>query len=436
MRDPAICSAAHLQPDHQSLTTYSLPMKHSPDDTRALNDIARFFRRLQWGLLLLGIGALIWVLTPVLTPFAAALLLAWLGNPVVGRLQARGMSRNGAVMLVFSLILLAMIAMVVVLVPLIQRQIVTLSESMPRYLDWLVTTGVPWIKAKTGFDLSVWLDPGHIVETMKRNWKGASGIATQVLGYLTQSSFAVLGWFANLVLIPFLTFFFLRDWNELVKRAANLIPRARVQTVSVLAGESDSVLGSFLRGQFMVMVAMGLFYAIGLWMVGLEVGVLIGLLAGVLTFVPYVGPTTVLVGGVIAALVQFGDWQHIVGVLAVWGIGQLLESYVLTPKLVGDRVGLSPVTVIFAVMTGGSLFGFLGMLLALPVASVANVLIRHLMKQYTASRFYLDNGDNGHHAALAEGPLVENAMMPDAAETDAAAATAPSSADDEPADRA
>ncbi len=363
----------------------------------ALSDIARFFSRLQWALFLVAVGALIWVLTPVLTPFAASLLLAWLGNPVVGRLQKRGMSRNAAVMLVFCLMLLALIALVVVLVPLIQEQVIILADSMPRYLDWLASTGVPWISAKTGFDLSVWLDPAHVVETLKRNWQGASGFASQVLTYVTQSSFAVLGWFANLVLIPFLTFFFLRDWNQLVQRAADLIPRARVRTVSMLAADSDAVLGSFLRVQFMVMIAMGFFYAIGLWMVGLEVGVLIGLLAGLLTFVPYIGPTTVLIGGVIAALVQFGDWQHIVGVLAVWGIGQLLESYVLTPKLVGDRVGLSPVTVIFAVMTGGSLFGFLGMLLALPVASVANVLIRHLAKQYTASRFYLEhgNGDDG-----------------------------------------
>jgi predicted PurR-regulated permease PerM len=384
----------------------------------ALNDIARFFSRLQWALFLVAVGALIWVLTPVLTPFAASLLLAWMGNPVVGRLQKRGMSRNGAVMLVFCLMLLGLITLVVVLVPLIQEQVVILADSMPRYLDWLVSTGVPWIRAKTGFDLSVWLDPGHIIETLKRNWQGASGFATQVLTYLTQSSFAVLGWFANLVLIPFLTFFFLRDWNQLVLRAADLIPRARVRTVGMLAADSDAVLGSFLRGQFMVMLAMGLFYAIGLWMVGLEVGVLIGLLAGLLTFVPYIGPMTVLIGGVIAALVQFGDWQHLVGVLVVWGVGQILESYVLTPKLVGDRVGLSPVTVVFAVMTGGSLFGFLGMLLALPVASVANVLIRHMMKQYTASQFYLKH-DLKHeieHRNGIDGPLADDGALahPDA----------------------
>lgn len=405
------------------------------DASTPIEDIARFFRRLQWALLFTAVGLLIWVLTPVLTPFAAATLLAWLGNPVVGRLQKRGMSRNGAVILVFGLILLALVILVVVLVPLIQRQIVTLSESMPRYLDWLVATAVPWIKTKTGFDLSVWLDPGHIVETLKQNWKGAGGVATQVLTYLTQSSFAVLGWFANLVLIPFITFFFLRDWNDLVQRAADLIPRRRVDIVGTLAAESDAVLGSFLRGQFMVMLSMGVYYAIGLWAVGIDVGVLIGLLGGLLTFVPYVGPTTVLIGGVIAALVQFGDWQHVVGVLAVWGTGQLLESYVLTPKLVGDRVGLSPVTVIFAVMTGGTLFGFLGMLLALPVASVANVLIRHAMKQYSASRFYLEHDGEVAATSVGSEDIESDAAELENAETMGAEAADAESTDADSADR-
>lgn len=360
-----------------------------PEHSGAVEDIALFFRRLQWALLLLGVGALIWLLTPVLTPFAASLLLAWLGDPVVCRLQKRGMSRNGAVALVFTLMVLAVVVLVLILVPVIQEQVVVLVSSVPNYLDWLAKTGLPWLQAKTGLDIVAWLDQDALIDMLKRNWKGASGIATQVLGVVTQSGFTVLGWFANIVLIPFLTFFFLRDWGLLVQRVAGLVPRARAAVVAQLAQESDAVLGSFLRGQFLVMLAMGVFYAVGLWGVGLEVGILIGVLAGLLTFIPYIGPTTVLVGGVIAALVQFGDWQHLVGVLAVWGLGQVLESYVLTPKLVGDRVGLSPVTVVFAVMTGGTLFGFLGMLLALPVASVANVLIRHVHAQYTASRFYL-----------------------------------------------
>jgi predicted PurR-regulated permease PerM len=366
-----------------------------------VEDIARFFRRLQWALLLLGVGVLIWVLTPVLTPFAASLLLAWLGDPVVDRLEKRGLSRNASVGLVFTVMVLVLVVLVLVLIPVVQSQVEVLARSIPVYFEWVVRTGLPWVQDKTGIDVVSWLDPDYLLDMLKRNWQGASGIATQVLGLVTQSGFTVLGWFANLVLIPFLTFFFLRDWDLLVQRAAALVPRDRAEMVAVLAKESDAVLGSFLRGQFMVMLTMGVFYALGLWLVGLEVGVLIGVAAGLLTFIPYIGPTTVLVGGVIAALVQFGDWQHIVGVLAVWGIGQLLESYVLTPKLVGDRVGLSPVTVVFAVMAGGTLFGFLGMLLALPVAAVANVLIRHAHERYTASRFYLGNGASGSKIEIA-----------------------------------
>ena len=371
----------------------------------ALEDIARFFRRLQWALLFVAVGALIWVLTPVLTPFATALLLAWLGDPVVARLQARGMSRNSAVVLVFSAMLAFAVAVVLVLIPLVSSQVQTLAESFPRYLQWLSGTAVPWLEGRTGMEVSSWLDPQYVLEQLRRHWESASGFAGDAIGYLTRSGFAVLGWVANLVLIPFLTFFFLRDWHLLVERARALIPPRRAVLVATLARESDEVLGSFLRGQFMVMLSMGLFYAAGLWLVGIDVGVLIGVAGGLLTFIPYVGPTTVLVGGVVAALVQFGDWPHLAGVLAVWGLGQLLESYVLTPKLVGDRVGLSPVTVVFAVMVGGSLFGFLGMLLALPVASVANVLLRHLHRGYLDSDFY--RGGAAPAAAVGDSPGAE-----------------------------
>ena len=367
---------------------------HDAVNQGAINDIGTFFRRLQWALLLLGAGALIWVLTPVLTPFAASALLAWLGDPVVDRLQRRGLSRNSAVALVFTLMVVVVVVLVVILVPLIQSQVMVLAKLVPTYMEWVARTGLPWLQAKTGLNVVTWLDPDYLLDLLKRNWQGASGIATQVLGVVTQSGFTVLGWVANVVLIPFITFFFLRDWDTLVARVGNLVPRNRADLISQLAKESDAVLGSFMRGQFLVMLAMGVFYAVGLWGVGLEVGVLIGVLAGILTFIPYIGPTTVLVGGSAAALMQFGDWQHLVGVLAVWGVGQVLETYVLTPKLVGDRVGLSPVIVVFSVMTGGTLFGFLGMLLALPVASVANVLIRHLHSGYAASRFYLGDAFN------------------------------------------
>jgi predicted PurR-regulated permease PerM len=158
--------------------------------------------------------------------------------------------------------------------------------------------------------------------------------------------------------------------------------------VSRLAMESSAVLGAFLRGQLLVMLVLGVLYGIGLSLVGLNLGILIGIVAGVLTFVPYLGPATVILLGGIAALVQYGDWQHLLGVLAVFSVGQVIESYWLTPKLVGDRIGLHPVAVIFAVLAGGQLFGFLGMLLALPVAAIANVLLRYAHERYTHSRLY------------------------------------------------
>ena len=185
-----------------------------------------------------------------------------------------------------------------------------------------------------------------------------------------------------------LTFFFLRDWDLFVGRIGALIPRDHYETVRRLAGESDAVLGGFLRGQLLVMLILGVLYAVGLWAVGLNLGVLIGVVAGLLTFVPYLGPASIIVFGGIAALVQFGDWPHLAGVAAVFTVGQIIESYWLTPKLVGDRIGLHPMAVIFAVMAGGTLFGFLGMLLALPVAAVVNVLLRYAHERYTQSQLY------------------------------------------------
>jgi predicted PurR-regulated permease PerM len=191
-----------------------------------------------------------------------------------------------------------------------------------------------------------------------------------------------------------LAFFFLRDWDLLVERVGALVPRDHYETVRKLARESDSVLGGFLRGQLLVMLILGVLYAIGLWAVGLNLGVLIGLIAGLLTFVPYLGPASIVVFGGVAALVQFGDWPHLAGVAAVFTIGQVIESYWLTPKLVGDRIGLHPMAVIFSVLVGGQLFGFLGMLLALPVAAVANVLLHYAVERYRISRMY--QGEHPH----------------------------------------
>ena len=375
-----------------------------------LQEIARFYRRLQWTAVALLAGWLLWLLAPVLSPFVFAALLGWLGDPLVDRIERRGLSRNAAVLLVFGGMMLVLVLALLLLLPLLERQIVTLVQSLPRYRDWLVGTVGPWLERRTGLQLLAWLDPERLIELVRSHWQQAGGMARTVLGYLSRSGFALLGVVANVVLLPVLTFFFLRDWDLFVERIAALVPRDHEATVSRLALASSDVLGAFLRGQFLVMLILGVLYSIGLWAVGLDLGVLIGMLAGALTFVPYLGPATVVVFGGIAALVQYGDWPHLLGVLAVFGVGQVIESYFLTPKLVGDRIGLHPVAVIFAVLAGGQLFGFLGMLLALPVAAVANVLLHYAVERYRTSRMY--QGDQPIPVVILPEGTVETAPQP------------------------
>lgn len=358
---------------------------HREDD---LATIAAFYRRMQWAALALGVVWMVWLLAPILSPFVFAALLGWLGDPMVDRLQARRMQRNTAVVLVFSVMTLVLTIVAILLVPLLEQQLVTLVESLPNYRDWFVQTALPWIERRTGLQILSWLDPERLFQLIREHWQSAGGMAATVLGYVSRSGFALMGWLANIVLLPVLTFFFLRDWDLLVERVGALVPRDHYDTVRRLARESDEVLGGFLRGQLTVMLILGVLYAIGLWAVGLNLGILIGLIAGLLTFVPYLGPAAIVVFGGIAALVQYGDWQHLAGVGVVFALGQVIESYWLTPKLVGDRIGLHPMAVIFAVMAGGTLFGFLGMLLALPVAAVANVLLRYAQDRYRHSRLY------------------------------------------------
>jgi predicted PurR-regulated permease PerM len=350
--------------------------------------LSPFARRIQWAAIIAIVAVLMWLLAPILTPFVFAAMLGWLGDPTVDRLQRRGWSRQTAVVLVFSTMAFVLLVTLLLLLPLIERQLITLVESLPKYRDWFIGTVLPWVERRTGLDLLGWLDPDRIFQLVREHWERAGGIATTLLGYLSRSGFALIAWIANIVLVPFLTFYFLRDWDVLKERVAILVPRDHIGTVTRLAKESDQVLGAFLRGQFSVMLVLGVLYALGLWAVGLDLGLLIGFIAGLVSFVPYLGPASGVVLGVIAALVQYGDWLHVGLVLGVFGVGQVIESYFLTPRLVGDKIGLHPVAVIFAIMAGGQLFGFLGVLLALPVAAVANVLLRYAHERYTHSRLY------------------------------------------------
>jgi predicted PurR-regulated permease PerM len=349
-------------------------------------------RRWQMLAITAAIVFLIWLLAPVLMPFAVAAMLAYLGDPLADRLQRMGLSRNWAATLVFVVLLLAFVGVLLLLVPLIARQIENLIDNLPRYGEWARDTAWPWLQAKLHLDPRMF-DSDRLLAAIKAHMASIGGVATVVIGKVSRSGLGIVLWLTNLVLIPVVAFYLLRDWDRLVTKIDGMLPRSIQPTIAHLARESDAVLGAFVRGQLLVMLALGIFYGAGLSLVGLSVGLLIGIVAGLLSFVPYLGFIIGFGAAVIAVLVQYGDWTHLLIVCGVFVIGQLLEGYVLVPKLVGDKIGLHPVAVIFAVLAGGSLFGFLGVLLALPAASVIMVLLRYLIERYRLSDLYTEEGE-------------------------------------------
>ena len=334
---------------------------------------------------------LIWLLAPVLMPFAVAAMLAYLGDPLVDRLERVGLNRAWAATIVFVVLLVAVIGVLLLLVPLVVRQIENLVDNLPRYGAWAQNVAWPWLQGRLHLDPHTF-DSDRLLEAIKSHLGSIGDVAGTVLGKVSRSGVGIAMWLTNLVLIPVVAFYLLRDWDRLVEMIDRMLPRSVQPTIAHLARESDRILGAFVRGQMLVMLALGVFYGAGLGLVGLAVGPLIGMVAGLLSFVPYLGFIIGFVAAMIAALVQYGDWTHLLLVGGVFLVGQLLEGYVLVPKLVGDKIGLHPVAVIFAVLAGGYLFGFLGVLLALPAASVIMVLLRYLIERYRRSELYNEAG--------------------------------------------
>jgi predicted PurR-regulated permease PerM len=351
--------------------------------TVAVNESQKWF----FLALLAGGGWLLYLLSPVLTPFVAGALIAYLGNPVADRLETRGLSRLAAVCAVFATAALAAILAMLFLLPLLEEQIEGLMDRLPAYAAWIKTRLLPWLRKSLGVQVRIQsLD--QLASLLGDNWRQAGGVAAALLASLSRSGAAALSWIMNLLLIPVVTFYLLRDWNSLIARLHDLLPRRHAPVIAGLAAEADAVLGAFLRGQFLVMLALGIIYSVGLWIVGLDLALLIGMAAGLVSFIPYMGALFGLTAACAAAAAQFEDAWAILPVLAAFGVGQTLEGTLLTPRLVGERIGLHPVAVIFAVLAGGRLFGFLGVLLALPAASVIMVLLRHAHGAYKSSALY------------------------------------------------
>ena len=344
----------------------------------------------NWLLLaVLALGLLIiYQLLPILTPFLVSILLAYMGDPVVDFLERYKVPRTVGVIAVFVLVSLIMLVLLLVLVPMIGRQLVSLYGLTPQLIDWLQDSALPWLLLQLG--ISAKIDSLDSIKQMfSENLGKTTDVMQMLLAKITASSVVFLGWLANMLLIPVVTFYLLRDWDILVAKLRRLLPRKNEKLVVNLIAECHEVLGAFMRGQLLVMLALGVVYAAGLMVLGLELGLLIGLLAGLASLVPYMGFIVGIGAALIAGLFQFGlDPYLLLGIVAVFAIGQALESMLLTPLLVGDRIGLHPVAVIFAILAGGQLFGFTGVLLALPVAAVIMVLLRHLYTLYTDSNMY------------------------------------------------
>jgi len=336
--------------------------------------------------ILLFVG-LVYLLAPILTPFIIAAVLSYIGDPLVDWLEIKKWPRTLAVSAVFFVLTLVAVIFLLILIPLIEKQIIILIHKVPEYAQWIQQTILPVVNEKLG-EAKVNLDLHSLQESLKSNWQSAGGIMAQVVGSITRSGLALFTGLANLTLVFIVSFYLLRDWDLLVENIRQLLPRNKEKLVSSLAKQSDEVLGAFFRGQLLVVLALTLVYSVGLSIVGLELAILIGLLAGVVSFVPYLGFIIGVVVAGIAAIMQFNDITYVMYVFIVFGVGQALEGMVLTPILVGDKIGLHPVAVIFAILAGGQLFGFFGILCALPVAAVLAVIVRHMHKEYKDSALY------------------------------------------------
>ncbi len=322
----------------------------------------------------------------VLTPFLIGAILAYLGTPLVDWAVARGHSRAMATTVVVLLFGLLVLLLFLVLIPLVQSEVVLAARRIPEWLGQITARIAPWAEQMFGITLALDLDSLKVL--MAENMDDARDLSLHLLASVRTGGLIVISVLVNLALIPVVMFYVLRDWKMIGERVDSLVPRNWVAKVQMIVTDIDLVLAEYLRGQLLVMVVLAAYYTFGLTLAGLDRALAIGVLTGLLVFIPYVGFGLGLVLGVLAALLQWHGWPGFFAVLAVYGIGQLLESYVLVPWLVGDRIGLHPLAVIFALLAFGQLFGFAGVLLALPASAALLVGLRHLRAAYLNSPVY------------------------------------------------
>jgi predicted PurR-regulated permease PerM len=349
-------------------------------------------RPLKWRSYLWVAGAAVVVyfalrwLGPVLTPFLIGAILAYLGRPMVEAALARGVPRAAATTIVVMLFGLVLAGIFVVLVPLIQAEVALAAKQLPDLLAQASARVSPWLEERFGITMAFSLDSLRTFVT--ENAESAQSLSLRLLSGVKTGGLIAVSVLVNLALIPVVMFFLLRDWKMIGERLGELAPRHWSAKAATIVHEIDDVLAEYLRGQLMVMAVLATFYAVGLSIAGLDRAIAIGILTGLLVFIPYVGFGLGLALGIASALLQWSGWPAFLAVVAVYGIGQLLENYVLVPWLIGERIGLHPLAVIFALLAFGHLFGFAGILLALPASAALLVGLRHVRGAYLDSPIY------------------------------------------------
>lgn len=339
-----------------------------------------------WLAIALAAGFLVWLLSPILAPFLTGAILAYIFDPIVERLTRRRVPRTLAVVVVLVLAILLVVGFLLVVLPLFYKETRMLLERLPGFVTWFNEHASPWLKAR--LDLDFTLDADRAKQLAREVLSENESLGKQVLGSLRVGGLVLVTVLFNVLLVPVVLFYMLRDWNTILDRVDQLIPRRVHGKARAIAAEIDRVLAEWLRGQVLVIAIMSVYYVTALSLTGLDFALPIGILIGVSIIIPYVGVAAGLVLATAAALMEFGTFSGLAWVWLAIGIGQVLEGMFLTPFIVGERIGLHPVVVIFALLAFGSVFGFFGVLLALPASAVLLVALRHLRAAYLAGPLY------------------------------------------------
>ena len=329
---------------------------------------------------------LVHLLSSILLPFVAGMLIAYFLDPVADQLEALSISRGISTALILLAFFFIGVGVLTLLFPIMQRQVMELAALVPGMIEAVRLHVEPLLR-----DLVAGLPPDALAE-IKTNVGGFAGKAAkwfaEFLAGIWSGGVALFNLLSLLLITPVVAFYLLRDWDLITTKISSWLPRGARLTIHEQLREIDTTLASFMRGQATVCLLLAIIYCVGLTLVGLKSGLLVGLGAGLISFIPYLGAATGMIVGMGIALFQFSDWLPVVIVAGIFLFGQSMESYVLTPMLVGERVGLHPVWIIFALMAGDAVFGFTGVLLAVPVAAVIGVLLRFGISRYLDSPLY------------------------------------------------